>query len=144
MKVFHLQKFQNNFKELKNTLLPPTDFGVSALLDDLSKRGTLDETLVVWMADMGRTPRVNKDAGRDHWSYCYSAMLAGGGIRGGTVYGASDAHAAAVKDNPVSPADLCATVYTALGIEPEMTLYDRTNRPVTASLGGRPIRDVLS
>lgn len=76
------------------------------LLQDLEDRGLLDETLVVVMSEMGRTPRVNGNAGRDHWTYCYSVFFAGAGIRGGTVYGSSDAQAAYVKDNPVSPADV--------------------------------------
>ena len=80
----------NNFKELKNSLLPPMDRGLSALLRDLQARGMLDETLVVWMGDMGRTPRLNKDAGRDHWSFCYSLLMAGGGVKPGEVYGSSD------------------------------------------------------
>ena len=101
----------DNFGGLKNTLLPPTDRGLSALLVDLESRGLLDETLVVWMGDMGRTPRINKGAGRDHWSFCYSILVAGGGIRGGQVYGASDRSAAYPSINPVSPADVAATIY---------------------------------
>ncbi len=112
-------------------------------MEDLDARGLLDETLVVTISDFGRTPRVNKDAGRDHWSYCYSVMLAGGGIRGGSVYGASDAQAAGVKDDPVSPADICATIYECLGIDPETLVYDRAGRPVTVALGGKPVRDIL-
>ncbi len=104
----------------------------------------LDETLVVTLSDFGRTPNVNKDAGRDHWTYCYTVMLAGAGIRGGTVYGASDAHAAAVRENPVSPADLCATIYACLGIDPDTLIHDRTRRPVTIAQGGQPIRAILA
>src|SRR5207247_6698373 len=114
-----------NFTTLKDTLLPPTDQGVAALLDDLQSRGLLDETLVVWMGDMGRTPRVNKEAGRDHWSFCYSVVLAGGGVRGGQVYGSSDRSAAYPSTNPVSPADLAATIFHFLGIDPRMTVTDR-------------------
>src|SRR4029079_5657545 len=84
----------NNFNQLKETLLPPTDHVLAALMDDLDNRGMLDETLVVWMGDMGRTPRINGAAGRDHWSFCYSVVLAGGGIRGGQVLGSSDRAAA--------------------------------------------------
>jgi hypothetical protein len=134
---------EKNFLTLKQSYLPWLDETYSALVEDLDSRGLLDETLVVTISDFGRTPRVNKDAGRDHWSYCYTAMLAGGGIRGGSVYGASDAQAAAVKDDPVSPADICATIYECLGIDPETIVYDRAGRPVTIALGGKPVRDIL-
>src|SRR5262249_56454024 len=100
-----------NFPTLRDKLLPPTDRGLSALLEDLHNRGLLDETLVVVMSEMGRTPRVNGGAGRDHWSFCYSVLLAGGGVRGGQVYGSSDRGAAYPSTNPVSPADLVATIY---------------------------------
>ncbi|MBI3864761.1 MAG: DUF1501 domain-containing protein, partial [Planctomycetia bacterium] len=116
----------------------------TALLEDLDQRGLLDETLVVVMSEMGRTPRINGNAGRDHWTFCYSAVFAGAGIRGGTVYGASDAQAAYVKTNPVSTADLCATIYTALGISPEHRVPDRTNRPVEIAHGGRAISEILA
>jgi hypothetical protein len=125
----------NNFRNLKSTLLPPTDRGMSALLDDLEGRGLLDETLVVWMGDMGRTPRVNKGAGRDHWSFCYSVVLAGGGIRGGQVYGTSDKTAAFPSTNPVAPADLAATIFHALGIDPRSHITDQQGRPFVACTG---------
>lgn len=125
----------SNFKHLKATLAPQTDRGLSALLADLDARGLLDETLVVWMGDMGRTPKVNKDAGRDHWSFCYSVVLAGAGVRGGAVYGSSDRLAAYPSTNPVSPADLAATVYHLLGIYPRSELTDQQGRPMTASKG---------
>src|SRR5947199_4996668 len=107
-----------NFTALKNTLLPPTDQGLAGLLEDLDGRGLLDETLVVWMGDMGRTPRINKDAGREHWSFCYSVVMAGGGIRGGQVFGSSDRSAAYPATNPVGPADVTATIYRCLGNDP--------------------------
>jgi hypothetical protein len=132
----------NNFKELKGTLLPPTDRAVSALLNDLDGRGLLDETLVVWMGDMGRTPRVNKDAGRDHWSFCYSVVMAGGGVRGGQVYGASDRSAAYPSTNPVGPSDVAATVYHCLGIDPRAHLVDQEGRPIVVSTG-RPLEALL-
>lgn len=125
----------NNFTDLKNTLLPPTDRGVTALLKDLDARGLLDETLVVWMGDMGRTPRVNKEAGRDHWSYCYSVLLAGGGVKGGQVYGSSDRSAAYPSTNPVSPADIAATIFHCLGIDPRSEMIDQQGRPIVASTG---------
>ncbi len=95
------------------------------------------------MSDFGRTPRVNPAAGRDHWSFCYTVLLAGAGIRGGTVCGASDGQAAYVKDRPVRPADLCATVYHCLDIDPETPVYDRAGRPVPIAQGGQPVDEVL-
>lgn len=125
----------DNFKTLKNTLLPPMDQGVSALLADLDRSGRLAETLVVWMGDMGRTPVINKGAGRDHWSYCYSVVMAGAGIRGGQVYGSSDRLAAYPATNPVSPQDIAATIYHSLGIDPHTHLIDQHGRPLTLTTG---------
>jgi hypothetical protein len=120
----------NNFPSLKNRLMPPADQAFSALLDDLSERGLLDETLVVWGGEFGRNPRINKQlSGREHWPRCYSAVLAGGGVRGGMVYGSSDRQGAAPAENPVSPSDLAATIYHALGISPETTLVDAQGVP---------------
>jgi hypothetical protein len=132
-----------NFAILREYNLPYLDLAFSALLGDLDGRGLLDETLVIVMSEMGRTPKINGNAGRDHWTYCYSHILAGAGVRGGTVYGASDAQAAFVKDLPVTPADICATVYHCLGIDPDMPVYDQTNRPVAVARGGRPIVEIL-
>ena len=93
------------------------------------------------MSDMGRTPQVNGNAGRDHWTYCYTVLFAGAGISGGTVYGASDAHAAYVKDRRSAPADICATIYHCLGIDPEMPVYDRAGRPTPVrTAAGRSAR----
>ncbi len=131
-----------NFPTLKNTLLPPTDQGLAALLEDLDGRGLLDETLVVWMGDMGRTPRVNAGGGRDHWSFCYSVVLAGGGVRGGQVYGSSDRTAAFPSTNPVSPADLAATLFHCLGIDPRAHVIDQQGRPLVVS-EGNPIHALL-
>jgi len=110
--------------------------GVDADMDE-------DETLVVAIGEFGRSPRISAE-GRDHWPQCYTALLAGAGIRGGTVYGASDAHAAFVRDNPVSPADICATIYECLGIDSNMLVYDRARRPISVAQGGREIREVLA
>jgi hypothetical protein len=132
-----------NFPILRENKLPGLDQTFSALMDDLNCRGLLDETLVVIMSEMGRTPRLNGNGGRDHWTFCYSVMLAGAGIRGGSVYGASDAQAAYVKDQPVSPADICATIYECLGIHPDMTVPDRAGRPVPVAQGGQAIREIL-
>ncbi|QDU18949.1 DUF1501 domain-containing protein [Urbifossiella limnaea] len=133
-----------NFEILRTNELPHFDQTFTALMEDLSASGLLDETLVVVMSEMGRTPRVNANAGRDHWTFCYSVVFAGGGVRGGTVYGASDAHAAYVKDRPVTPADVCATIYQALGIDPDSTVPDRGGRPVSVGQNGRPIADILA
>lgn len=133
----------NNFNDLKNTLLPPMDRGVSALLKDLDARGQLDETLVVWMGDMGRTPRVNKGAGRDHWSFCYSIVMAGGGIRGGQVYGSSDRGAAYPSTNPVGPQDIAATIFHCLGINPRAEMTDQQGRPLVVS-NGIPVDALLA
>jgi hypothetical protein len=132
-----------NFQILKR-YLPQVDLAFSALMEDLQARGLLDETLVVIMSDFGRTPRINKDAGRDHWIHCYSVLFAGAGIRGGTVYGQTDEQAAWVKDRPVSTADICATIYAALGIDPHLTMTDRLGRPVPVAQYGEPIADILA
>ncbi len=115
--------------------LPPLDLAYSALLEDLQARGLLDETLVVMLGEFGRTPKINKAQGRDHWGACQSVVLAGGGIRGGQVYGASDQHAAYPKSHPVAPEDVIATMYHALGIPPESLIHDRENRPHRLSEG---------
>ncbi len=133
----------NNFNDLKTNLLPPMDRGVSALLEDLETRGLLDETLVVWMGDMGRTPRVNKSAGRDHWSFSYSIVLAGGGIRRGEVYGSSDRSAAFPSTNPVGPPDIAATIFHCLGIDPRAHIIDQQGRPLVVS-AGTPVKGLLA
>ena len=139
-----------NFIDLKQRLMPPADQAFSALLDDLENRGLLDETLVVWTGEFGRTPRVgqrNSDAGagadgRDHWPGCFSAVLAGGGIRGGQVYGSSDRYAAYPASNAVAPVDLVATMYHCLGVAPELALEDQQGRPLVVC-PGTPIRALL-
>src|SRR6185295_14835446 len=106
---------KDNFNQLKNRLVPPMERAYAALLDDLEERGLLDTTLVVWMGDFGRTPNINGNAGRDHWPQCYSMVLAGGGIRGGQVIGESDRIGAVPRLRPVTPADIHATIFQALG-----------------------------
>ncbi|MBY0231416.1 MAG: DUF1501 domain-containing protein [Gemmataceae bacterium] len=118
--------------------IPPLDRGLSALLQDLCERGLLDSTLIAAWGEMGRTPKLNGNTGRDHWGAAQTALLAGGGIRGGQHYGATDAHAAFVKDKPVRPEDLLATVYRALGIDPEGEIVDKEGRPHRAS-EGKPV-----
>jgi hypothetical protein len=133
-----------NFHILKNNKLPGFDQTYSALMEDLDARGLLDETLVVVTSEMGRTPRINGNSGRDHWTNCYGSLLAGAGVRGGTVYGASDSQAAYVKDKPVRPADLNATIYRCLGIDPETRVPDHAGRPVEIGQGGQVIEEVLA
>ena len=123
-------------------LLPPTDRGVAALLDDLGQRGSLGETLVVCLGEFGRTPRINKDAGRDHWGLCQTALLAGGGVQGGRVHGGSDRVGAYPSADPVDPADVHATVYHCLGLDPGQVVHDQLGRPYPISTG-RPLAPLL-
>ena len=129
-----------NFIDLKTRLCPLTDQAFSALLDDLADRGMLDETLVVWTGEMGRTPKVGQSVvggagagrdGRDHWPKAFTTVLAGGGVKGGMVHGATDKFAAEPSLNPVTPADLAATVYHLLGVDPRSEIHDRLGRPLT-------------
>ena len=135
---------ERNTGVLRDYNLPQLDLTYSALMEDLDQRGLLDETLVVVMSDFGRTPKINKKAGRDHWTHCYSVMLAGAGIRGGTLYGASDSQAAYVAADPVSTGDICATIFQCLGIDPALRVPDRFGRPVPITHGGRPIDAILA
>jgi len=113
----------------KDELFPPTDRAVAALLGDLSARGLLEETLVIVMGEFGRTPRFNANGGRDHWPNVFSVLLAGGGIQGGQVYGASTSDGAYPAADPVAPGDLAATLYHCLGLDPHSEILDRQNRP---------------
>ena len=128
----------NNYGQLRK-ILPETDAALSSLLTDLRERGLLDTTLVVWMGEMGRSP---KNDHRDHWPQCYSALLAGGGISGGQVYGESDKVAAFPKSNPCTPGDVLATVYAAMGLPSDMTVTDHQGRPLFL-YGGNPIEALL-
>jgi len=120
---------RDHFPKMKNRLLPVFDRAASALLTDLEMRGMLEETLVVFLTDFGRTPKINGNGGRDHHPGVYSLVLAGGGIRGGQVYGSSDRKGAEPGSDPCSPADVHATVYRAMGINPDMELHDQQGRP---------------
>jgi hypothetical protein len=124
----HWDTHGNGFVRLRRDLLPPFDRAVGALLSDLDQRGRLDETLVVMLTDFGRTPRVNRGAGRDHYPSVYSIFLAGGGIRGGQVFGSSDLLGAFPRDNPTDPADVHATIFHALGIPFDAQLTDGSGR----------------
>jgi hypothetical protein len=128
---------------LKKYLLPITDQVLPALLEDLDERGLLEQTLVVWVGEFGRTPRINDKAGRDHWPQCYPALLAGGGVRRGHVFGASDRHGAYPAVDPVRPDDLAATMFQLLGIDPRTEVLDPLNRPLPLAAGS-PIDAVLA
>jgi hypothetical protein len=132
------------FKACEGWLVPGLDRAPSALFDDLGDRGLLDETLVVCPSEMGRTPRVNGRAGRDHRVGSYRALFAGAGVRPGAVYGRSERIAATVADNPVSPQDLLATVYHLCGIDPAATVTDRFARSLPLYGDGVPIRAILA
>jgi hypothetical protein len=133
----------DNFATLRNSRLPITDQTVSALLEDLDSRGLLDETMVVWTGEFGRTPRINRDAGRDHWPQCYTVLMAGGGLKRGLVFGASDSSGAHPKESPCTPDDLSATMFHALGIDPATELRDQLDRPVPVSYGA-PIEPLFA
>lgn len=123
--------------------LPSFDQAFSALMEDLSQSGLLEETVVACIGEFGRTPRINGVNGRDHWPFCYSGVLAGGGIQGGTTYGASDRQAAYVKENPVTPGDYLATVCQACGLDPSLETHDLQGRPFQIC-DGQPISAILS
>lgn len=131
-----------NSQRLKEALMPPMDQAYSALLEDLEQRGMLDETLVVWVGEFGRSPKINASGGRDHWGHVFSAALAGGGVRGGVVHGQSDRQGGYPLDGRVEPQDLAATVFHCLGFAPETEIRDRFGRPFAIS-SGRPIQPIL-
>lgn len=133
-----------NSDDVKKHLLPTFDRACSALLTDLDERGMLDETLVVAIGEMGRTPKGNSSWGRNHWSTLFPAVLAGAGIAGGALYGKSDRIAGHPKSDPVSPEDLAATIYWALGIDPRLTLPDALDRPIPIVEGGRPLQSLVA
>jgi hypothetical protein len=126
----------------KDELLPPTDAAFASLVEDLDHRGLLDETLVVMMGEFGRTPRFNKAGGRDHWPGCFSVVMAGGGIKGGQVYGSSDKIAAYPTSDPVAPEDLTATIFHALGVDHRTLIHDQQGRPFVLA-DGRVLHSIL-
>jgi len=133
----------DNFNQLKRRLLPITDLAVPALIQDLQARGLLDETLVVWMGEFGRTPKVQNTKqfgpdGRGHWPDCYTVLMAGGGITPGAIYGSSDRIGAYPGSDPVSPDDVAATMFWALGIDPATEVYDTLGRPLPIA-AGKPV-----
>jgi hypothetical protein len=133
---------ENIFSRLKDDLLPPADRALAALVDDLTDRCLLESTLVVATGEFGRTPRVNGNAGRDHWPHCYSVVLAGGGIRGGVVLGSSDKVGAYPETDPITPADLAASIFWCFGLDSGKTLTDLSGRPYQLA-DGRPIRELF-
>jgi hypothetical protein len=128
---------------LKNYLLPITDQSLPTLLEDLDARGLLDETLVVWVGEFGRSPRINATAGRDHWPRCYTALVAGGGVRRGSVFGSSDKTGAFPATDAVRPDDLAATMFHLLGLSPHAEVHDPLNRPLQIAQG-KPITGLLA
>ncbi len=141
---------RQHFDLMKQSLLPYLDRALSALLGDLAERGLLDETLVVVMGEFGRTPQLGQitsnagatPAGRDHWPHCYSVMLAGGGVKAGLIHGASDRYAAYPHEKPVTPEEIAATIYMAMGLDPESRITDALNRPHSLALG-EPIAEIF-
>ena len=133
----------DNFNRLKNDLIPPADKALSALLSDLEERGMLDETIVASVGEFGRKPQITAaNAGREHWPFCYSGLLAGGGVRPGMVYGSSDKHAAYPASDPVTPQDFATTILHAMGLPTETALLDRQQRPHRIT-SGRVLHDLL-
>lgn len=134
----------NCFPSLKTDLIPPADQAFHALITDLEQRGMLETTLVIMMGEMGRTPRINAQAGRDHWSQAQSILMAGGGVKAGQVIGSTDAHASFPTSEPVSISDLLRTIHTLLGIDPDREYADPLGRPVPLVNGGRVIPGLIA
>src|SRR5262249_37325835 len=134
----HWDTHSDNFRRLKHNLLPPLERGSSALLNDLSDRGLLEETLVVWLTEFGRSPRLSGNAGRDHYPHVYSVAFAGGGVRGGQVYGSSDKIGAFPRDQGCGPNDVQASILQALAIPLDTQLVDHQGRPSPVT-DGKPL-----
>ena len=139
----HWDTHSKNFEMLRFHL-PMLDQICTALVHDLDERGLLDSTLFIVTGEMGRTPKVTTNAGRNHWPQCGFCLLAGGGTQNGMVYGETDKHAGYPVERPVSPGDLVATIYSLLGIDPQMTVPDLQSRPIHISHGGEPIHGILA
>jgi len=133
----------NNFNVLRNDLLPQFDAAMSSLFRDLSERGMLEKTMVIITGEFGRTPRINKDAGRDHWSKCFTVALGGGGLAGGRVIGRSNKWAEEPDEGPTGPEDLAATLYSRFGINPAEEIMTPEGRPIPITNKGRIIRELL-
>lgn len=134
-----------NFKKLKDSLLPALDAALASLLTDLADRAMIERTLVVVMGEFGRSPKINKDGGgRDHWNFCYSLLMAGGGLKAGYVHGASDSIGGKPSRQPVVPADIVATIYHCLGLSADLELRDSLNRPTQLVPWGNAIPDLMA
>ena len=123
-------------------MLPQADQALAALIEDLDQRGLLDSTLIVATGEFGRTPKINANAGRDHWPHCYSVLLAGGGVRGGAVFGSSDRFGGYPATDPVTPGDLAATIFWRFGIDHAAEIHDPTGRPHRLTTG-EPLRKLF-
>ena len=134
----------DNFERLKKTLLPPMDQAASALLEDLHQREMLDDVLVLMMGEMGRTPKINKDQGRDHWPDVFSVMVAGGGLTRGQVLGSSSRLSEIPHNRPVHYHELLATIYHQLGINPDLTVPDTQGRPTRIMAEANVVRELLA
>lgn len=134
---------ENNFNSLKNYLLPPVDMGYAALLEDLKERGMLDSTLVVWMGEFGRTPKVNPSAGRDHWPGAISVCMGGGGVKVGQVVGSTNERSEYPKDRPIRVEDVAATIYKAMGVDSEKEYMSPQERPIKINYDGTPITELF-
>ncbi len=134
---------ENNFKSLKDHLLPNLDSGYAALLEDLKQRGMLDTTLVLWMGEFGRTPKVNSSAGRDHWSQGMCVCMGGGGVKTGMVVGSTNERAEMPKERPLRVEDMAATVYKVMGVDYEKEYVSAENRPFKINYDGEPISELL-
>jgi uncharacterized protein (DUF1501 family) len=133
----------DNFGTLKRDLLPVLDQSLAALFKDLAQRGLLDSTLVLISGEFGRTPRINKDAGRDHWGPSFTVALGGGGIKGGRVVGRSNERAERPAENPYGPEDLAATIFKLLGVDPNDEFITPEGRPIKIANNGRTIEELL-
>jgi hypothetical protein len=134
---------KNQHVRMREHLLPAFDKGMAAFLDDMQERGLLDETLVTWWGEFGRTPKINRNVGRDHWGFCQSVGLTGAGVKPGLIYGSSTKDGGYPSTLPVSPDDLSATIFERLGIDHKQHMYDIQKRPIPLSYG-TPVRDILS
>lgn len=133
----------NIFNTLRTGNGPRLDKGMSALVKDLNDKGLWKNTVVLWMGEFGRTPRINQNGGRDHWGRCWSVVVGGGAIKGGQVYGATDKDGTSVAKDPASIADLYATVYKGLGLDPATKIRDNLGRPLEIADGGKPLKGLI-
>jgi uncharacterized protein (DUF1501 family) len=134
----------NIFKALKDSHMPKFDQGLAALVNDLDDRGLLDQTLVIALGEFGRTPKINKDGGRDHWPHAMSVLMAGAGIPRGQVVGATDAKGYYASENVYAPEDFASTIYTKMGLDPRQVLHTHSGRPVQLVRNGKPISELFS